>query len=191
MQIGNSAPGAVRFGDLRIDLGPVEEIVEAHAGARHDDAAAERAAEALRHADEIALVVRDGERRGVPGVLAGGGLHPLLGRAGDRFAVAHTRAQTLDMLVAEQARQFLRRRIVVVDAHARREADRAVDEVEVVGAVAVEPREIEAFEDAQREQELEAFAGRRRRRAPHGRDTVTAIGSFQRGATASRSAIVM
>ena len=57
---------------------------------------------------------RDRERRGVPGVLAGGGLHPLLGRAGDRLAVAHTRAQTLDMLVAEQARQFLRRRIVVL-----------------------------------------------------------------------------
>ena len=75
------------------------------------------------------------------------------------------------MLVAEQARQFLRRRIVVIDAHARREADRAIDEVEVVGAVAFEPREIEAFEDAQREQELEALAGRRRDMHRHGRDT--------------------
>ena len=36
-------------------------------------------------------------------------LHPLLGRARDRAAVAHAGAQVLDMVVAEQARELLRR----------------------------------------------------------------------------------
>jgi len=60
----------------------------------------------------------------------------LLGRPADRAAVAHARAQHLDVVLAEQARQFLRRGIVVADAHAGREADRAIDDVEMIRAVA-------------------------------------------------------
>src|SRR2546423_10684401 len=89
-------------------------------------------------------------------------LHPLLGRADDRPSVAHARAQHRDMILAEQACQLLRRRIVAIDAHAGSEADRAIDNVEMIRAVAREPRKIEAFENAQREQKLEPFAWWRR-----------------------------
>ena len=103
-------------------------------------------------------------------------LHPLLGRADDRPAVARARAQLLDMLIAKQARQFLRRRVVVVDAHAGREAHRAIDDVEMLRAVAFERRKVEALQDAQREQELKALAGGRRHMhdtaAIHHRDRV-------------------
>src|SRR5262249_23582786 len=106
--------GALRA--LRVDVGPVEEIVERDTGAGHDDAGAIGAAEALRDADEIALRVADRERGRVAGVLAGSGrLHPLLGRPPDGAAVTHARAQLLDMFVAQETRELLRRRIVAVD----------------------------------------------------------------------------
>src|SRR4029077_19204776 len=97
-------------------------------GPRTAAARASRAAETLRDADEVAFAIADGKRRRVAGILtACRRLHPLLGRAGDRPPVADARAQFLDMLVAQQAREFLRRRIVAVDAHAGGESDRAID----------------------------------------------------------------
>ena len=50
-------------GAARIDLAPVEEIVEANAGPRDHDAAAEFRAEALGDADHVALAVGDREAR--------------------------------------------------------------------------------------------------------------------------------
>ena len=96
---------------------------------------------------------------------AGGSIHCSVGPS--IGLPSRTRAaQLLDVIVAEQAGELVGRRVVVGDAHARGQADGAIDRVEVLDAVALEPGEIEALEDAQGQQELEALA--RRRRHVHG-----------------------
>ena len=86
---------------------------------------------------------------------------PLLGRPDRPAAVAHARPQPLDMVVRQDFRELAGAGLVG-DAHAGREPDRAIDRVEMLDAVALQPGEIKALEDAQGQQELESLAGRRR-----------------------------
>ena len=103
------------------------------------------------------------------------GCHPLFGRPRDRSAVAEAFAQTLDISEPEHFIKAVRRRVVVGDAFASRQPDRAPDLVEVVNAVSRQRGEIKTVEDGKRDQELKAFAGRGRYI-----DNAVAIDSFHR-----------
>ena len=87
---------------------------------------------------------------------------PLLGRAGDRLPVAHAGAQAFDMTVGQQFGELLRGGHAGTNAHAGGQANGAQHRVDMLDAVARHLREVEAFEDAERQQVLERFAGWRR-----------------------------
>ena len=80
----------------------------------------------------------------------------------DRLAVADPRPQPLDEGVGEDLGELLGLGIVVGDPDAGCEPDGAIDDVEMLHAVALELVEVEAIKDAQGQKELEALAGRRR-----------------------------
>ena len=63
---------AMKFGLARVEVGPVQEVVQHEAGVAGHEAAAERCPEALGDRDDVALAVRDLEVGGVvAGVAAG------------------------------------------------------------------------------------------------------------------------
>jgi hypothetical protein len=74
---------------------------------------------------------------------------------------------SIDEGIVEKRAQLARAGVVVGDARAGGDADGAVDEIEVVDPVALQPRDVEAVEDAQRQQILESLAGWRQRMDRH------------------------
>ena len=114
---------------------------------------------------------------------------PLLGGTFDGIAVADARREPLHIRIRQYRRKGCGCRIVVGNALAGREPDRAPHRIEMLDTVALQPREIEPFEDAQRQQELESLAWRRQRVDARPR-YVAVSGSFHSGLTAARSSSV-
>ena len=93
---------------------------------------------------------------------AGGGVHCSVGPS--IGLPSRTRAlQPLDIRIRQELGERGGGREIVGDALAGREADGTPDGVEMLDPIALQPGEIEAIQDAQRQQELKCLAGRRQR----------------------------
>ena len=87
-------------GAQRIDVAPIQEVVEAEPGPRHNHAGAERASEALGDAHEVAFTVANRERGGVV-LAAGGRRQPLLGRSSNGCAILEAQPQPRGVLLRQ------------------------------------------------------------------------------------------
>ena len=146
------------------DLAPVEEVVEADAGAGHHHAAAELPAQALGDADHVAVAVGDREAGGVL-LRSGrrlGGAHCSVGPS--TGAPSRTRARS-GSTVSSDSRRASAAGPGLLWAMRTPAASRMARQTGSRWSTPSRSHrlEVEAVEDAQRQQVLEPLAGRRQR----------------------------